>query len=147
MKCIDQQQLQQYIDGECTANKKAAIEKHLSECTRCYKKLYEMKALAVNAQHAIASLNRNNIEVPTFNYAKLKTKTKKIKYIIYSLSAACIIFFIFIFVDKKQEPCAEPVSIVQTLTWEADANQTFANQDFAIQITDCRGKSKVIYLE
>jgi predicted anti-sigma-YlaC factor YlaD len=147
MKCIEQQQLQQYIDGECAVAKKAAFEKHLSECDNCIQKLNNMTKLSANAKQAIGSLNRNITEIPTFNYTKTQKKQSKIKYIIYSLSAACIIFFIFIFVDKKQEPCTEAYSIVQSITWEADANQPFVNQNFAIEINDGKGNNTIIYLE
>lgn len=146
MKCIELQKIQQYIDGECNADEKVAIEEHLSVCPHCSAKLIEMKMLADNAKQAIRSLNHDVSEIPRFQPPQ-KKKQRKIKHIIYSLSAACIIFFIIFFVDKKQEPYAKPVNIIQTITWEADANQPFANQDFEIQITDCRGKSTVLYLE
>ncbi|HOO84237.1 MAG TPA: zf-HC2 domain-containing protein [Prolixibacteraceae bacterium] len=147
MKCISNKTIQKYIDNEISASKKSSIEKHLSECKICSEKMNNMKSLSVNAKQAIGSLNINNIEIPTFNYSKAQNKQRKIKYIIYSLSAACIIFFIFIFVDKKQEPCTETYSIVQSITWEADANQPFTNQNFAIEINDGKGNNTIIYLE
>ncbi|MBN1768312.1 MAG: zf-HC2 domain-containing protein [Prolixibacteraceae bacterium] len=146
MRCIELQKIQQYIDGECNADENAAIEEHLSVCPRCFSKLNEMKMLADSAKQAIRSLDCDALDIPAFKVPQNK-KQSKIKHIIYSLSAACIIFIIIFFVDKKKEPCAEPINIVQTITWEADANQPFANQDFEIQITDCHGRSTVFYLE
>jgi predicted anti-sigma-YlaC factor YlaD len=147
MTCISNKKIQKYIDGEISTTEKTAIEKHLSECDNCTQKLNSMTKLSANAKLIIGALDRNNIEIPTFNYSKTHNKKSKIKYIIYSLSAACIIFFIFIFVDKKQEPCIEAYSIVQSITWEADANQPFINQNFAIEINDGMGNNSIIYIE
>lgn len=147
MTCISNKRIQKYIDDEISTTEKKAIEKHLSACEVCSEKMNDIKSLSVNAKQAVGSLNLNNIEIPTFNYSKAQNYQRKIKYIIYSLSAACIIFFIFIFVDKKQEPCTETHSIVQSITWEADANQPFTNQNFAIEINDGKGNNTIIYLE
>lgn len=138
MNCIDEQLLQKYIDGECTENEKAVVKQHLSGCSVCIRKQVEMEKLSFGIKQSINSLTIEKIEIPTFKIKKT-TSRKNFKIIIYSLSAACILLFILLFVDKKYEINQKQMTIVQSIPREIDANLPANQQDFVIEVFDGKG--------
>lgn len=147
MKCIDKQLMQKYIDGECTPEEAKSIKNHFSACTSCFEKYSQMKKNAFNIKETIGLLNSNNVEIPAFTPPQIQPQTKPIKYLIYSLTAACIILFIVIFVDKKIKINQNEITLVQTTTGEINANQPFTEQEFVVQVIDSKGKSKEFFIE
>jgi uncharacterized membrane protein YvbJ len=147
MSCIDEQLLQEYIDGECSVNEAKRIEQHLSACSECARQHGTMKRLAKEIKLAMNDLNRDQIEIPAFIPSLKKSTPKPIKYIIYSLSAACIILFILFFVDKKYHSNQKETIIVQCITRDVDANRPATKQEFVIEVLDDKGKSSEYFIE
>jgi hypothetical protein len=147
MNCINEQLIQEYIDGECSVYEAKQIEQHLSICSECARQHGTMKRLAKEIKLAINDLNIDSIVIPTFTPRFKKTTQKPIKYIIYSLSAACIILFILFFVDKKYHSNQKETIIVQCITREVDANRPATEQEFVIEVLDDKGKSSEYFIE
>jgi hypothetical protein len=147
MTCINKQQLQQYIDGECTKDETEQIAQHLSTCPNCVMKQREMEHLALELKQAINLLTTANIEIPLFIIKAKDTHPKPIKYIIYSLSAACIILFFLLFVDKKNQSNQKKIVIVQSIPVEIDANRPATEQDFVIEVCDSKGNRSEFFIE
>lgn len=139
MICIDEQLLQKYIDGECTENEKRMVKQHLSDCPACAQKYDERQRFSSGIKQAINNLNSENIEIPTFKNRNTISPKKNIKLIIYSLSAACILFFVLFFVDKKIDSHQREITIVQSIPMEVDANRPASEQEFVIEVYDGKG--------
>ena len=147
MKCIDKQLLQKYIDCECTSEEAEKINNHLSTCSSCFEKYEQMKKNAHDIKEALGLLNSKNQEIPSFAYPQVHLKRRPIKYLIYSLSAACIILFILIFVDKKSKQNQASITIVQTVTGQVNANQPYTGQEFIIEVIDSKGIKKEFIID
>lgn len=145
MNCIDQIQLQKYIDKECSDREKAAIEEHLSECSICKLNYSKLKEQSSSIKNALNLFNSNNIEIPVFK-KPLKTKFQKIEnYIIYSLSAACLLLFVLIVVDKTNQKTKNQIAL--NPTWEFDSNRPITEQPLRITVTDPNGNSSEFFIE
>jgi predicted anti-sigma-YlaC factor YlaD len=147
MNCIKKQQLQQYIDGECQKSEMALIEKHLISCPICATKYTEMKQLASAMKQTINLLNVENVEIPPFKLRTHKSSKKPIKHLIYSLSAACIILFVLLFVDKKIQSNQKEIIIVQSVPTDIDANKPITDQELVIEVFDGRGNRSQYFIE
>ena len=147
MTCIDEHLLQQYIDNECPETEREMINEHLSICPACQKKQLEMTALSIEIKDAICSLGVDNLEVPVFKNTKTLSLNRNIKLLIYSLSAACIVFCVLFFVDKKTEASQKQITIVQSIPSEVDANRPASDQDFVIEVYDGKGQRSEYLVE
>lgn len=146
MTCIDEQLLQKYIDGECTENEKKEVKQHLSDCLECTRKQAEREKLSVEIKLAISSLTIPNVEIPIFEIKK-PSSGKNIKLILYSLSAACIILFMLIFNNKKNDSYQPEITIVQNIPCEIDANRPASKQEFVIEVIDDKGGRSELFFE
>ena len=146
MNCIDSIYLQKYIDNECSENEKAFVEKHLNECNVCsaqYQKQVEENA---RIKSALNTLNIRSQGTPVFKKPTHKTKSYRIKkYIIYSLSAACLLLFVLLFVDKKPDNTQN--QLVFTNNQEFDSNKPITEQPLMISIVDADGNCSEFYLQ
>ena len=146
MNCIDSIKLQKYIDNECTEKTRAAIERHLSECNSCSVRYRQQLEQSKRIKASLNVLNINTDEIPAFEKQAIKTKSHSIKkYIIYSLSAACLLLFILIFVDKK--PNNTQNQLVLTNNQEFDSNKPITGQPLVISIIDPEGNCSEFYLQ
>lgn len=147
MTCIEKHLLQQYIDNECTEFEREIVKQHLFICPSCQKKQLEMTALSTGIKATIHSLGVDDLEVPPFKNTKTRSLNKKVKLIIYSLSAACIVFCVLYFVDRKTEASQKQVTIVQSIPSEVDANRPASDQDFIIEVYDGKGQRSEYIIE
>jgi predicted anti-sigma-YlaC factor YlaD len=147
MNCINKQQLQQYIDGECQKSEMVLIEQHLMGCPTCATKYFEMKQMALAMKQAMNLLKAENIEIPAFKPKSSTSINKSIKLVIYSLSAACIILFVLFFVDKKIQSNQKEIIIVQCVPTDIDANKPISDQEFKIEVFDGRGNHSEYFIE
>lgn len=147
MTCIDEQLLQKYIDGECTENETAAVKQHLSSCLACHQKHSEMEKLSAGIKRAINSLSIENIEIPAFKKTAARPLGRNLKFILYSLAAACILLFVLFLVDKKNESPERKIAIVQSIPAEIDANRPASDQDFVIEVYDGKGQRSEYFIQ
>ena len=145
MNCIDKISIQKYIDNECTFNEKVAIEKHLAECGSCQSHYEHQLAQGKLIKDSLNQLSIENIKVPVFQ-KKVKNKLRKLEnQIIYSLSAACLLLFVLLFVDKKPDNTQN--QLVFTNNQEFDSNKPITEQPLMISIVDAEGNRSEFYLQ
>lgn len=144
MNCIDQIILQRYIDNECSANEKAAIEEHLKECSSCREKFEEQLHQCLFIKQVISELTDEHVLIPTFEIPQRQKKLKIRSEIIYAISAACIILFMLI-VDKNQN--TNHCKSIFSNTYEFDSNQPITKQAFVINYVDAEGNQSEFYIQ
>lgn len=147
MTCIDECLLQKYIDGECTEREREVVKKHLEGCPDCAGKLFDREMLSAGIKGAINSLTIGNIDIPVFRKPKTILPKKKIKLIIYSLSAACILLFVLFSVNEKTVFNQLEINIVQSIPGQVDANRPASDQEFVIEVYDAEGNLSEYFIE
>jgi hypothetical protein len=146
MNCIDEQLLQKYIDGECAESEKVAVKQHISVCQICLQKHVDREKLSSELKKAINSLATENVEIPTFKIPANRSG-KNMKLFLISLSAACVLFFVLFFVNKKNETNQKELIIVQCIPREVDANRPASEQEFVIEVFDGKGTRSEYIIE
>jgi len=93
MKCIDDELIQRFIDGETDSQETARIEKHLAECYQCARNVEAQGAFADVIKNEIGQWNRQPVIVPGF-VTPVSRKNKlnlKIRHYLYAVSAAAAV--------------------------------------------------------
>ena len=147
MTCIDEQLLQQYIDGEGTENERAEVKQHISHCLACARKHAEMEKLSVEIKRAVNLLAVENIEIPAFKNPAVRPLRRNYKPILYSLAAACILLFVLFITDKKNGSDQREIAIVQCVPAEVDANRPAGDKDFVIEVYDDKGQRSEYFIQ
>lgn len=145
MNCIDKISIQKYIDKECSADEKAAIENHLAECDSCQADYKHQLSNSKKIKDSLNQLSVENIPIPAFQ-KKTRNKIRKLEnQIIYGLSAACLLLFVLLFVDKKPDNTQN--QLVFTNNQEFDSNKPITEQSLVISIVDADGNRSELYLQ
>ncbi len=142
MKCIDDELIQKYIDGETMLKEEAFINEHISCCEKCREKVDCKREQAKIIKKAISLIGENAVESPEFLKPGPQKKmiNTKLKRYIYPASAACILILIFFFYQNQKRPKNKEINILYNLESEYDANLPLSEQEMVIQIIDSKGK-------
>ncbi|MFA9389002.1 MAG: zf-HC2 domain-containing protein [Prolixibacteraceae bacterium] len=145
MNCIDKIEIQKYIDNECSSYEKVSIAEHLSGCNSCNSNYLHQLEQSSSIKKDLNLLNSKRIEIPPFR-TPTKTKFQRFEnYIIYSLSAACLLLFVLIFVDKTDQKTEKQIAF--NPTWEFDSNKPITEQALVISFVDPDGNRSEYYLQ
>ena len=139
MKCIDDELIQKYIDGETSPEEITCIEKHLSNCAACKQAVEEQKELANEMCNILNLLSKEAIEIPAFNKpVKIVKKQRRVmlRWSIIATSAACLLTFIFF---KPKETIQENNMLYFYDIEEFDANKSLLQQDMTIKVINSEG--------
>lgn len=139
MKCINDELIQKYIDGEATIHEKEMIEKHISSCTTCAGKIATQRKLSELIRRDIRQLGKSDITIPQFIKPPKKENKKYIpfrKYISIA-SVACILFLLFLLIPGKT--MNENIVFFYGFENEFDANLPVSEQIMTFQIIDANG--------
>ena len=142
MKCIDDELIQKYIDNEASQEEASFIEEHLRDCVVCDEAVDKQKKLAVEIRNALNLFCDKAIGVPTFIKPlknKQKTRRKMLRWAIGVASAACILFFVSIFLKHENNTLIDTASFLHDVEYEFDANRSILQQDLVITIIDNEG--------
>jgi anti-sigma factor RsiW len=77
MKCISEEKLQHYIDGELSESELLFVKSHLADCSRCYERMQELEQRASLVKTAFASISDERVIVPEFKKSCEVRKEKK----------------------------------------------------------------------
>jgi len=140
MKCINDELIQKYIDGETTPQEAGRIEKHLTDCSQCAKKIEEQKAFADRIKRDIKNLDSQPIVIPGFVTPAIRKRklNPKIKHYFYAVSAACVIFLIVMLFPKQREE--REVRLIYGFDGDFDSNRPVSQQEMVIMMIDANGK-------
>ena len=144
MKCIDDELIQRYIDGETDSLETNRIEKHLADCSQCAGNVAEHKAFADVIKTEIGHWGRKLDIIPDFvapNTRKHRLKLK-IRHYIYAVSAACAVL-LFVFIRSEQsgdEPNMMTVELIYGFEGDFDSNKTVSRQEMTLFMITHDGK-------
>jgi predicted anti-sigma-YlaC factor YlaD len=149
MSCIKNDIIQKYIDGEATPKEVALIKKHIVNCEKCAVKVDNQQRLVAGIKKAINLLTVESKVIPKLvispNYIKRRFLTRK--RFIYSISAACILMFVFVFLHKKKPENHNQITIVYSLEPVVDANLPITKQQLVINVIDSKGNVTEYYIK
>ena len=144
MKCIDDELIQRYIDGETDLQETNRIEKHLAECSRCTQNVEEQRVFADVIKTEIGQWGRQPVIIPelvtpVFRKHRLNLK---IRHYIYAVSAACaVLLFVFIRSEKSgDEPNMITVELIYSFEGDFDSNKTVSQQEMTFFMITHDGK-------
>ena len=141
MKCIDNELIQKYIDGETTLSESKQVEKHIADCYLCAQNIKKHKAFADCIKKEIGHWGKQPLVIPEF-VVPIPKKHKlrvKIKYYFYAVSAACAIFLlIFLFPEQKNNE--KDTRLIYGFYGDFDSNLPVSQQEMTIIMIDSNGK-------
>jgi len=140
MKCIDDELIQKYIDGETDSEEAALIEKHTADCPQCARNIETQKAFADYIKREVRQWGRQPDVIPEF-VAPATGKRRlslKLKHYLYVVSAACAIFLIVVLFPKQKKE--KDIQLIYSFDGDFDANRTVSQQDMVIMMIDSDGK-------
>ena len=169
MKCIDDELIQRYIDGETNLLETEQIEKHIAVCSPCAGIVEEKKAFANAIKNELQKLGNRFVVVPEFTVPTTRTEARSasstklkhpfpeacrrerglrqahprfnLKYIVYAVSAACVAaFMLFVLLPERQEKVEESQILMYSVIKDFDANRPYSQQETSIYMIDGDGK-------
>lgn len=144
MNCIDNIDLQRYIDSECSAEELVRMEQHLMVCDSCKAVHTQQLEQARLIKFAIQDLSNHTIQIPEFKPKSRFSFHKIENKIIYGLSAACLLLFVLLFVDNKPNMMQEQFIMNSQ---EYDSNKPVTDQPLIIKFIDPDGNQSEVYLQ
>jgi len=141
MKCIDDELIQSYIDGETDSQETDRIEKHLADCSLCAHSIEEQRAFADVIKTEIGHWGRKLDIIPDFvapNTRKHRLKLK-IRHYIYVVSAACAVL-LFVFLRSEQTAATQSsIHLMYTFDGDFNSNRTVSQQEMTFIVMDADG--------
>lgn len=141
MKCIKDELIQKYIDGEVSDKEIARIEKHVKSCSLCAQRIVDQRMLAESIRNAINRLNPDPHKVPQIHptIARYEKPALSLRRIAYVAAAACLFLTIMFFSLKKKPDQQDVFLMVPDFAGDVDANRPISKQSLIIQIIDPEG--------
>jgi len=112
MRCLTDNQLQQLIDGELSANQINKYKSHIIACPFCDEKYNERKELALSIKSLINETTNSPERIPEFRVPVIPaSQQRKVRSIPIWVKAAALLipaFFIWKFANKPQKILNQP---------------------------------------
>jgi len=141
MNCLNQNIIQQYIDGEASPAEVAQIKKHIEACEKCGASIDKQKKRANGVKRAINLLAEDAAEAPTITLPSehIKKNFFNGRRILYAIAAACILLFIILISRNKDMEIQPMMTIEPGFASDIDANRPVSQQSLVITIIDSEG--------
>lgn len=142
MKCISDELIQKYIDGEITPDERFFIDAHLAHCRECNRKVKEHSEWIHHFKQKINAPDNSKIDIPDFSIpaaAVPPMRKTRIKKLIPAISAACILLLISILSIPKDAPQPQQIVLLHIYENEFDANRTVSQQEMKWVLIDPEG--------
>ncbi len=142
MKCIEEEDIQRYIDQETTIEETKYIEFHIASCIDCKQKYLNHKKLCDEFVHSFNKIHSHEIIIPEFKYPKAPKRSLKSKYkkLVYTISAASIIAFAYFYFNNTNAGYKENL-YMNSYDEIFDANKSIGQQGIMITISDADGQT------
>lgn len=149
MKCISDELIQRFIDGETNPKEDAVIRSHLLHCNNCAIKMNRRKKLSAGVKKAVNFLAKEEAypPAPGFDREIPLRRARWTRKVYYGIAAACLILAAIIFMPFGQNRAGQDTTAFENVQWEYDANKTFTQQEMVIQITDPQGTVSEFIIE
>lgn len=149
MKCIKEDLIQKYMDGETTDRELTVIRKHISHCERCTEKIEAKERFSRQLKEAIRAIDVKKTDIPVLTLPdQIKDRrTSTFRIALYVLSAACILLFALVFTLRQEQEPEEEIIFLYNPGWEYDANATLSEQEMIMGIIDAEGNMNEYFEE
>ncbi len=148
-KCLSDNEIQLFLDGEVSAGRYQELQKHLSECIHCSAKLAEQRRWIefVNSSLKGEAVEKD-IPIPPFKSGLPPTKSRTIKINFRSLlkiaAVIAVMLSVYLITEKKETPAYEPTA-QELLLWEEtmlgdDANHVWHDRTISAMETNAEGE-------
>lgn len=145
MNCLNETEIQQYLDHELTGDRLWEAELHLKQCSSCrgmYKQAQESKSQIFDFLDEYASFDTPQ-EIPVFNIATKKISLKN--YILITSIAASILLFIGIGIrinnqKNMQKQMNNITKAAYEITRNTDLNKMVQNKQIIVVTTNPSGE-------
>jgi hypothetical protein len=141
MKCINDELIQKYIDGETNAKETVNIEKHIEDCSFCAHRMEKQRAFVNNIKKKMEHWSNIPASIPDFEAPNLSKRRFiiKNKYIMYAASVAACIGFLVLFLLPKENKANE-YQMIYCFDGDFDSNRPYSQQEMTIKIIDKNGR-------
>jgi len=141
MRCINDEIIQKYIDGETNTEETTHIENHIMICNKCETKIKNQRLLANSIKKTINLLEKDSIEIPKFEITSYNIKNHFLsaKRLAYIIAAACILLFILVITQKKELKNIDEIRFEIGSVIDVDANRPVSKFPLVINIIDSDG--------
>jgi hypothetical protein len=141
MKCINEETIQKYVDGETNAKETAAIEQHIANCAVCAQKIEEQRMFIFHFKKGMNTLSSGRASIPEFVAPRLQRRRfiKKNKYIMYAASLAACITLLVLFLFPKENKVNQ-YQMIYCFDGDFDSNRPYSQQEMSFKIIDANGR-------
>ncbi len=141
MNCFDEEFLQKYVDGECSADEHSKIEKHIEKCSQCRTSAKSIRKRSEKIKKHLDALVGEIPERPEIltHVKNVKPVFSLKKKLVYGMAAASILLFIALVVNKLYTQQPEETILYYNIDYEIDANKPITEQEMIFYITDENG--------
>ena len=139
MKCIDDELIQRYMDGETDSQETARIEIHMADCSSCARNLAEHKAFADAIKIKMGRCGGHPVIFPEFVTPAIQKRKMniKIRRYIYAASAACAAFLLFFLISEHNDQNRENgILLIYSFDGGFDSNKTVLQQEMTVIMMD-----------
>jgi len=141
MTCISDKIIQKFVDGEAGQEEILRIEKHLSGCTGCARRVEHRRKFSTGIKNALGHLLNEETEIPVWKETFTTRERKMLPqrrwiYATVAAAAALVLLLIVFTHDRQGEDVYNPM---HEMEWEYNANQPISQQDMIIWKVDPQG--------
>ncbi len=142
MKCIDDELLQGFFDGECSDEEATRARLHLGACQHCRHRHAQLQTRVHAVHQALGMLCSDNIAIPPIPLSVPARKRFSLhpKHILPLLAAASIAIFLLIFHPKEQHNMYGDPMLQSYYPSELDANKPVDQQELRFTAISPDGK-------
>lgn len=149
MKCINEEILQQYVDGECDEREQIAVQKHIESCKDCYSSWEQCQARMIEIKSSLNILIDTLPAAPPFPVPAVKVPKRNyaLQVIVPLAVAASLLLLIWLGSgkDKNSLPLEQVLQVC--FATEVDANKPAHQQEFTITVVSPDGKVSEIIVQ
>ena len=137
MSCINEEQIQQYLDDESGKEEKEAIRQHLETCLRCKGELEQQRLRILDVKQSLDLLVTEQPVIPEFRPPVKKYRHRKMitKYILPLAVAASLLLIVLLrSFFESEKPAVNGQSAQFIVSGELDANKPVTDYPLTITI-------------
>jgi hypothetical protein len=141
MKCISEETIQKYIDGETHAKETARIEEHINNCTFCAGRMEQQRRFIKKIKKEMGDWENNPVAIPEFvapNLSKRRFIIKNKKIMVAASVAACIALLVLLLLPRENK--ANEYQMFYCFDGDFDSNKPYSQQDMTIKVIDKTGR-------
>ncbi|MFO7977645.1 MAG: zf-HC2 domain-containing protein [Bacteroidales bacterium] len=136
MKCIDEELLQRFHDGECQDETGRRVQLHVSTCPDCRLRYEQLQSRVKTIKMAFEKMCPQAMEIPPLVLSEPLKKHISFhrKYLFPLLAAASLLLFIIVFNKKEANNLPVDPMLHNSFVSEMDANKPAHQQELSFTV-------------